>query len=56
MLPYFKNDVLSTAFCYVRYAKGMEQLTRFAMKNSLTQPSLANNYFNSSRDESDEAI
>ena len=26
-LPYLKNDVLSTAFLYARYSKGMEGLT-----------------------------
>ena len=41
-LPYVKNDVLSTAFCYARYTMGMEELTEFGMKNSLTLPSLAN--------------
>ena len=41
-LPYVKNDVLSTAFCYARYTMGMEQLAGFGMKNSLTLPSLAN--------------
>ena len=55
-LPYLKNDVLSTAFSYARYSKGMEELTGFGMKNSLTLPSLANKYFNSLRDENDEAI
>ena len=55
-LPYLKNDVLSTAFSYARYSKGMEKLTGFGMKNSLTLPSLANKYFNSLRDESDEPI
>ena len=55
-LPYVKNDVLSTAFCYARYTMGMEELTSFGMKNSLTLPSLANNYFNSLRDEDDEPI
>ena len=55
-LPYLKNDVLSTAFSYARYSKGMEVLTGFGMKNSLTLPSLANKYFNSLRDESDEPI
>ena len=33
-LPYVKNDVLSTAFCYARYTMGMEDLTGFGMKNS----------------------
>ena len=55
-LLYVKNDVLSTAFCYARYTMGMEELTGFGMKNSLTLPSLANKYFNSLRDENDEPI
>ena len=55
-LPYAKNDVLSTAFCYARYTMGMEELTEFGTKNSLTLPSLANKNFNSSRDENDELI
>ena len=55
-LPYHKNDVLSTAFSYARYSKGMEELTGFGMKNSLTLPTLANKYLNSLRDESDEPI
>ena len=54
--PYVKNDVLSTAFCYARYTMGMEELTGFGMKNSLTLPSLANIIFNSLRDENDEPI
>ena len=55
-LPYVKNDVLSTAFCYARYTMGMEELTKFGMKNSLTLPSLANKFFNSLRNEKDEPI
>ena len=55
-LPYVKNDVLSSAFCYAKYTMGMEELTEFGMKNSLTLPSLANKYFNSLRDENDEPI
>ena len=55
-LLYLKNDVLSTAFRYARFSKGMEELTRFGVKNSLTLPSLANKYFNSLRDENDEPI
>ena len=35
---------------------GMEELTNFGMKNSLTLPSLANKYFNSLRDENDAPI
>ena len=53
-LPYLKNDVLSTAFSYARYSKGVEELTGFGMKKSLTLPSLGNKYFSSLRDESDE--
>ena len=55
-LPYLKNDVLSTAFSYARYSKGMEDLQGFGMKNSLTLPALAKKYLNSLRDESDEPI
>ena len=55
-LPYVKNDVLSTAFCYARYTMRMEELKNFGMKNSLTLPSLANKLFNSLRDENDEPI
>ena len=35
---------------------GMEELTGFGMKNSLTLPSLAKKFFNSLRDEKDETI
>ena len=55
-LPYLKNDVLSTAFSYARYSKGMEDLAGFSMKNSLSLPSLANKLFNSLRDKNDEPI
>ena len=55
-LPYLKNYVLSTAFSYASYSKRMEELTGFGMKNTLTLPSLANKYFTSLRDESDEPI
>ena len=55
-LPYLKNDVLSTAFSYARFAKVMEELRGFGMKNCLTLPSLANKYFNSLRDENEEPI
>ena len=55
-LLYLKNDVLSTAFSYARYSKGMEELTGFEMKNSSTLSSLANKYSNSLRDENDEPI
>ena len=55
-ISYLKNDVLSTAFSYARYAKGKEEFTRFVMKNSLILPSLANKYFISLRDENNEPI
>ena len=55
-LPHVKIDVLSNAFCYTRYTMGIEELTGFGMKNSLTLPSLANKYFNSLKDENDEPI
>ena len=55
-LPYVKNDVLSTAFCYARYTMGMEELTGFGMKNSLILPSLAIKFFNILRDKNDEPI
>ena len=55
-LLYLKNDVLSTAFSFARYSKGMEELTGFGMKNSLTLPSLAIKFFNSLREENDEPI
>ena len=55
-LPYVKNDVLSTAFCYARYTMGMEELTGIGIKNNLSLPSLAHKRFNSLRDENDEPI
>ena len=55
-LPYVRNDVLSTTFCYARYTMGMEELANFGMKNSLTLPSLTNEHFNNLRDEYDEPI
>ena len=48
--------MVSSASIYARYSKGMEEITGFGMKNSLTLPSLANKYFYSSRDENDEHI
>ena len=53
-LPYLKNGVLSTAFYYARYSKGMEKVTRFALKNTLIFSSLADKYLKSLRDEGDE--
>ena len=55
-LSYVKNDVLSTDFCYARYTKGMEELTYFSRKNSLTLPNLANTIFIKSGDDNDEFI
>ena len=48
--------MLSAAFRYARYSKGMEELTGFGMKSSLILPALANKFFNSLKDESDEPI
>ena len=31
-LPYVKNNVLSTAFCYARYLMGMEEITFLVWK------------------------
>ena len=55
-IAYLKNDVLSTASSYARSSKVLENLTGFRMKNLTTLPSLANMYFNSLREESDEPI
>ena len=55
-LPYLKNDVLSNAFSYARYAKDMEELAGFGMENSLTLPCLANKVFSSLSDENYEPI
>ena len=43
-------------FAHARYTKGMEKITGFGMKNSLTSPSLRWKYFNGLRDECDEPI
>ena len=55
-LPYVKNDVLCSAFCYARYVMAMEEKTNFGIKKSLTLPSLANKNFNSLRDENEEPV
>ena len=55
-LPYIKNDVLCTAFSYARYSKAMEDITGFSIKDCLSLPGLAWNYFNSLRTEEDEPI
>ena len=39
-LPYVKNDLYSTVFCYDRYTMRLDELTNIGMKNSLTLPSL----------------
>ena len=46
-LPYLKSDVSSSAFCYARLTKGMEEIITFGMKKSLILPSLADNFFSS---------
>ena len=48
--------MLSTDFSYLRFSKGIEELTAFGMKNSLTLPSLASRFFNSLKEEHDEPI
>ena len=55
-LPYAKNDVLCTAYCYARYCKSMEEITRFSMKDCLSLPVLGLKCFNSLRTEEDEPI
>ena len=32
-LPFVKNDVLSTAYCYARYIKAMEEITGLSMED-----------------------
>ena len=46
-LDYIKNDLLCTAFCYARYSKAVEEITRFSMKHCLSLPELGWKYFNS---------
>ena len=52
----FKVDVITTAFCCATYTMGMEELTNFGMKNSLTLPSLANKFFSRLKYENDEPV
>ena len=40
-LAFFKNDKLSTVFCYAKCTMGMQELTGYGKKNSLTIPSSA---------------
>ena len=44
-LPYVKNDVLCTSYCYARYNKCMEEITGFSMKGCLSLPGLGWKYF-----------
>ena len=55
-LPYVKNDVLCTSYCYARYIKAMEETTGFSMKDCLSLPGLGWKYFDSLRTEEDEDI
>ena len=55
-LPYFKNDVLCTAFSYARYCKAMEEITGFSMGDCLSVPGLGLEYFISLRTEEHEPI
>ena len=41
LLLYLKNDVLSTAFFYARYSRGMEESSGVHLKNCSTSPCLA---------------
>ena len=55
-LPYVRNDVLCTAYCYARCSKAMEEITKFSMKDCISLPGLGWKYFNSLRTEEDEPI
>ena len=55
-LEYAKNDVLCTASSNSRYAKAMDEITGFGMKDCLSLPGLGWKYFNSLRTEEDEPI
>ena len=55
-LPYVKNDVLCTGYCYARYSKAMGEITGFSMKDFLSLPGLGWKYFNSLRTEEDEPM
>ena len=39
-LPFVENDVLCTAFSYVRYCKTMQEITGLSMKDCLSAPGL----------------
>ena len=55
-LPYVKNDVLSTAYCYARYCGFLQEITGFSMKDCLSLPGLGFKYFNSLRTDRDEPL
>ena len=55
-LPYVKNDVLCTTYCYARYCKSMEEITGFSMKDCLSLPGLGWKYFNRLKTEEDEPL
>ena len=55
-LGYVKNDVLCTAFSYVRNNKCLEEITGFSMKDCLSLPGLGLNYFSSLRGDEDDCI
>ena len=44
-LPFLKHNVLSTAFAYARYTKGMEEIKILGMKNSLNLQNVSNKIF-----------
>ena len=37
-LPYVKQDVFFTAFCYAKHSKSMQEITGFSMKDCLSLP------------------
>ena len=55
-LPCLKNDVLCTSYCYARYIKAVEEITKFSMKDCLSLPGLGWKYFNSLKTDEDEPI
>ena len=55
-LPFVKMDVLSTAYCYARYSKAIEEITGFSMKDYLSLPGLGFKFFNSLRTEQGEPL
>ena len=50
-LPFVKQHVLCTAFCYARYSKSVQEITGFSMKYCLSLPGLGWKFFNSLRTE-----